>query len=122
MSPAVWVGCAALGAVGAIVRAETAAVMTRRHGLRFPWGTLAVNLAGAFAIGVLHGTGVGGRTAVLLGAGLLGSLTTFSTWMLESFRLLRSEPAAGLGNLGGSLAIGLSLVALGDLLGSALAG
>ena len=122
MTTATWLGCAALGAVGALVRAEASSLLARAHGLGFPWGTLAVNLSGAFAIGLMHGSGIGGRTAVLVGSALLGSLTTFSTWMLESLRLLRTSPAAAAANIGGALAAGVALAALGSSIAAAATG
>lgn len=67
-----------------------------RHARRFPWssfpwGTLAVNLTGAFLLGLLTGLAFS-RGAVspvvktVLGAGFLGAFTTFSTWQNELFR------------------------------------
>jgi len=120
MTVAIWIGCAALGAVGALLRAEMSALLTRSMGIGFPWGTLAVNLVGAFAAGALHGSGVGGRATVLVGLSLLGPLTTFSTWMLESLRLLRTAPAAATANIVGSLVGGLALAAAGSSIASAI--
>jgi CrcB protein len=94
--------------------------MTARLGARFPWGTLTVNLTGALMLGLLHGSGIGGRTLVLAGAAFLGAMTTFSTWMLETLRLAADRPAAAAANIGGQLAAGLALVALGNALGSLL--
>ena len=54
----------------------------------FPLGILAVNLSGTLLLGVLAGAGAATATRErLLGAGLLGAYTTFSTWMLDSHRL-----------------------------------
>lgn len=120
MTAATWIGCGLLGAIGAIARAEVTAIITRRHGITFPWGTLAVNLSGAFALGLLHGSGAGGETAVLIGAALLGSFTTFSTWMVETLRLYGSSPAKAWANITGALLTGLALAAVGSEIGSAL--
>ena len=55
-----------------------------------------------------------GDALLLTGTALLGSFTTFSTWMLESERLAeRGEGGLALVNLAGSLALGLAAVALG---------
>ncbi len=118
MSLWIWIGCALLGAAGAIVRAETAAAMTARLGARFPWGTLTVNLTGALMLGLLHGAGIGGRSLILAGAAFLGAMTTFSTWMLETVRLAADRPVAAAANLGGQLAAGLALAAIGNVVGS----
>lgn len=116
-----WAGVAGLGAAGALARFALDGAVTRRSGARFPLGTLAVNLSGAFLLGVLSGAGVGGDALLLAGGGALGSFTTFSTWMLESERLGEEGllPALWL-NLGASLALGLAAVALGRALGEAL--
>lgn len=60
----------------------------------FPWGTLAVNIAGCFIIGVLFGLGdarqaFSSETRLFLLVGVLGGFTTFSTFGLESINLLR---------------------------------
>ena len=118
---ALWAGVAVLGAAGALARIALDGAVTRRSGARFPLGTLAVNLSGAFLLGLLSGAGVGGDALLLAGGGALGSFTTFSTWMLESERLGEEGllPALWL-NLGASLALGLAAVALGRALGEAL--
>jgi fluoride exporter len=66
----------------------------------FPWETFAINVSGSFAIGLLftlfvETVGVPGwlRTGVLVG--FLGSFTTFSTFSLESYRLIE-DGAVGL--------------------------
>ena len=66
-----------------------------------------VNLTGTFAAGVLAGAGVGATALMILGTGLLGAYTTFSTWMVERSYLVTSIVA------------GLALAWLGWLLGSA---
>ena len=115
-----WRACGAVGALGAILRAETVAFATARYGSSFPWGTLAVNLTGAFTLGALHGAAVGGRALILTGAALLGAYTTFSTWMLETIRLWRNSPAAAAANLIGALCAGVALAWLGDIAAKAL--
>jgi CrcB protein len=83
----------------------------------FPWGTLAVNLAGTFALGVLSGAGLGGDAHALAATGFLGAFTTFSTWVVDA-RLLGGR--AGLANVGVSLVLGLLAVWLGRELGLAV--
>ena len=113
MSAALLLGVALLGGAGAVARVTVGAAVARRLGRGFPWGTLAVNLSGAFALGVLAGLAPGEDVRRLLGAGLLGAYTTFSTWMLES-------RGGGTRNLAGSLALGLACVWAGRRLGLAL--
>ena len=107
MSLATWAGVAALVGVGAIARFLLDGAVSARAGTGFPWGTLAVNATGSFVLGAVG-------TSVLLGTGLLGAYTTFSTWMLETHRLAedgRWRPAVL--NVAGSLAVGLTAAWLG---------
>lgn len=87
----------------------------------FPLGILVVNLSGAFLLGVAVGAAVHGDRYSLVATGLLGSYTTFSTWMFDSHRLARTgrRGAAAL-NLAASLALGLLAVWLGRGLGELL--
>jgi CrcB protein len=115
-----WVGVALAGGVGALARWWVGGAVMRWAGARargLPVGTLAVNLTGALALGVLSGAGVAGDGLAIAGTGILGSYTTFSTWMLESRRLAdEGRPWAVAANLAGSLALGLAAVALGRAL------
>ncbi|MFD6417343.1 fluoride efflux transporter FluC [Streptomyces sp. NPDC060194] len=80
-----WLLVLAGGMVGAPLRhlADTAA--RSRFGDAFPWGILAVNVAGSALLGAL--TGVGADLQLLLGTGLCGALTTYSTFSYETLRL-----------------------------------
>jgi fluoride exporter len=121
MSALVVVGVGALGGVGAIARFLLDGAVASRVAGAFPFGTLAVNLSGALVLGVLHGAGVGGDALRLVGIGLLGGYTTFSTWMLESHRLGEDgRMRAGLANVVVSLVLGLALAWVGDRIGGAL--
>jgi fluoride exporter len=110
---------AAGGAVGALLRWFLAGSIQRLAGGAFPWGTFAVNAIGSFLIGFLFvfmversATSELWRLGVTVG--LLGALTTFSTYSLESLRLLQSGAfAMALGNILGQVAICLSLTWLG---------
>ena len=121
MSPWVFLAIAVLGGAGAVLRFLLDAGLTSRMQGPFPGGTLAVNLSGSLALGVLVGAGVTGGGLEMLGLGLLGGFTTFSTLVYESHRLAE----AGLVRAGGlnlllSLALGLGSVWLGLELGGLL--
>ena len=109
------------GSLGGCGRFWLSGVIARRVGETFPWGTLVVNLIGTFALGVIAGAALGGDERSVAATGLLGSFTTFSTWMLESQRLgEEGERRLMWLNLLGSLAVGLLAVEAGRLLGQAL--
>ncbi len=98
-------GFVVLAVAGALVRAEAA---QRFNAPTWPWGTLGVNVAGSFALGLLAGSGNPVMTAV--GVGALGSLTTLSTFAVELTTLGRKRAAA---YLAVSLTLGLTAAAGG---------
>lgn len=115
-----WGGVAVLGGVGALARFLVSTAVARRADRWFPWGTLAVNLSGSALLGLLTGLSLHGDALTLAGGSLLGSYTTFSTWMLDSERLAADRRNRALAaNLAGSLLLGLAAVALGRALGRA---
>ena len=116
-----WIGIALLGGAGAVARFGVDLAVSRRAPDAFPFGTFVVNLTGSAALGVLDGAGVTGDAFMLAGTALLGSYTTFSTWLLQS-RVLQREREEGLLwlNLAGSLLLGLAAVALGRAVGGAI--
>lgn len=63
-----------------------------RHGTAFPWGTFAVNVAGSLVLGLVTGAVAAGAASsqalLLLGTGLCGALTTYSTFSYETVRLV----------------------------------
>jgi CrcB protein len=109
------------GAVGAAARYGVAEWMGRRWGWSFPWGTLAVNVTGSLAIGLLMtlllSRGADPSHRLLLVTGFLGGYTTFSAFSFETLALLeerRWEAAAFyvlgsvlLGVLGCGIGLGL---------------
>jgi fluoride exporter len=115
------VGLGLLGGVGAVARFLLDGAVASRLGRAFPYGTLAVNLTGAFALGLVHGAGVSGDAQRLVGLGLIGGYTTFSTWMFESHRLGEDgRLRLGILNVVVSLALGLACAWLGDRIGARL--
>lgn len=119
--PALWLAVAALSGTGALTRFFVDAGLSPRLGGRFPFGTLAVNLTGSLALGIVTGLVTTHGLSLLLGAALVGSYTTFSTWMLETLLLTENgRNAAALANLAGQTALGLALAAAGWAIGAAL--
>jgi len=59
-------------------------------GAGLPWGTLAINVVGGFAMGVLFALGADNRPVLLFaGVGVLGGFTTFSAFSMETVRLMQ---------------------------------
>lgn len=116
-----WLGVGALGALGALGRFTVDGVVSARRPSDFPFGTLAVNLSGGLGFGLLVGLEVAGDARFVLGTGLLGGYTTFSTWMVEAQRL-GEDGEWGLmwSNLAGPMLGGLAATGLGWIIGAAL--
>ena len=84
---------AAGGAIGSVARYLAGIGATRLFGLAFPWGTLLVNIAGSFLIGVLVEMfalrwNLSQELRVLLTVGICGGFTTFSTFSLDAYALM----------------------------------
>ncbi|MET9622219.1 MULTISPECIES: fluoride efflux transporter CrcB [unclassified Streptomyces] len=108
-----WLLVLAGAAVGAPLRYLTDRAVQRRHDSVFPWGTFTVNVAGSFVLGLLTGVS-SAHTWLLLGTGLCGALTTYSTFSYETLRLYESGARGyAAANVAGSLAAGLGAVWLG---------
>ncbi len=115
------IAVALIGGAGAVGRFLLDGSVARRVGGDFPFGTMAVNLSGALLLGLLVGASLGGEANRLLGTGLCGGYTTFSTWALESHRLGEDgEGRRGALNFAASLGLGLTAVWLGRSLGAGL--
>jgi CrcB protein len=111
------IGIAVAGALGALARYGLDELIGRRTGA-FPWGIFVVNITGAFLIGFaveyleprFEDSWV--RAAVV--TGFLGAYTTFSTFSLDTYRLLEEGHTGQAGfNAFGTLAAGLVAVWLG---------
>jgi CrcB protein len=121
VSAIVVLGIGVLGGVGAVARFLLDGAVSSLTGRQFPWGTLAINLSGSFALGVVAGAVITGDALRLEGTGFVAAFTTFSTWMFESHRLGEDgELVWGVANVVGSLALGIAAVWLGRELGAAL--
>lgn len=94
------------GAAGAVARWALLAAATPPQ---FPWPTLLVNLVGCGLLGILMGSRARPSTLLLVGTGLCGGLTTFSTFAVEVADLLRHDDGAlGLAYLAASVVGGLA--------------
>jgi CrcB protein len=118
---ALWVGVVLLGGVGSVLRFVLDRIVSARAGRAFPYGTLVINVSGALLLGLLTGLALDERVALLAGTAVIGSYTTFSTWMFETQRLGEDRQVTGLvGNIVVSLVLGVAAAALGLLVGSQL--
>jgi fluoride exporter len=116
-----WLGVAVLGGGGACARFLVDALVSSRAGRTLPYGTLVVNLSGAFVLGALVGAALDDTAFRLAGTAAIGSYTTFSTWMFETHRLVEDGQLREAGaNVVVSLLLGLGAAALGRALGGAL--
>jgi CrcB protein len=113
------------GFAGAIARQEGFSALQERASTRFPVGILAVNLSGAFVLGLLFGLGVSSVwphwVAIGVQTGFIGAYTTYSTWAVDSLTLARDgTPRLAVLNLAGSMLAGVLLAWGGASLGSVL--
>ena len=115
------------GAAGAVSRYLIQGWVEQFTGGRLPWGTFAVNISGSFFLGVVFALAIdrailSPEVRVPLMIGFISSYTTFSTLMLESWRLVEEgDIAFALGNLVVSMAVGMAAVIAGLALGRYLA-
>lgn len=117
--------CAA-GSLGTLARYGLAGLVQRAAGVSFPWGTLAVNVSGSFAAGVLWSLfqerlPLHGETRIIVMVGFMGAFTTFSAFMVETGELVRAaEWSRAALNLGLQNGLGLTALFLGLALGRAV--
>jgi CrcB protein len=123
MTAVAWIGVALAGGAGAVARIGLGAAIERRHASDFPLATLCVNGLGALALGLVVGLGLAGTALVLAAAGLIGSFTTFSTWLFETHRLTEvGQTRLAALNVALSLAVGLTALGAGWAVGAAVGG
>jgi len=113
------------GSIGALLRYEVELAVRRRTVTDFPRGTLIINVSGSFALGALVGLaahhGIPATVVVVVGTGLLGAYTTYSTFTFDTVSLAsRGRWGAAAINLGVSMTLGLSAGAIGLVVGHAL--
>lgn len=96
-----WFLVALSGAFGALARFELGSWVADRTESDLPVGTLAVNAVGALLAGLAWAADMPETVAIVVSTGFLGGFTTFSTWMVESGRLLEDDerPTRGIANV-----------------------
>jgi len=112
--------------IGGALRYVIGGWIAERWGTSFPWHTFAINIGGAFLLGAVMALSV--ERSVLpasarffLGVGVLGGFTTFSTLSYESLALIeRGLVGQAVGNVLGSVVLGVFAAALGMIVGRAL--
>ncbi|MGW3729436.1 fluoride efflux transporter CrcB [Streptomyces sp. NPDC000851] len=120
-----WLLVVAGAMIGAPLRYLTDRAVQSRHDSVFPWGTFAVNVVGSAVLGLLAGAAAAGAAGshlqLLLGTGLCGALTTYSTFSYETLRL--AETGAWLYaavNVVGSVSAGLGAAFVGVAIAEAV--
>jgi fluoride exporter len=114
------------GFAGAVLRWSVDGWISERNPTAFPFGTLFINLTGSFVLGVmfawvLERNVLPPDVRLPLMVGFLGAYTTFSTFMLESWRLAEEGAyALAFANLAGSVLLGLVAVVAGLAVGRLL--
>lgn len=101
-------GIGMAGGLGSGLRYLTDTLISRRLRDRFPWGTFMVNAIGSLTVGLIVGLAssvISEAWTTILGTGLLGGYTTFSTTSLETVQLLRKKRylAAAMNSIGSLL-------------------
>lgn len=113
-----WILVIAGAGVGAPLRYLTDRTVQTRHDTVFPWGTFVVNVVGSLILGLVTGAVAAGAASshvqLLLGTGLCGALTTYSTFSYETLRLAETGARFyAVANVVGSVAAGLGAVFVG---------
>lgn len=116
------------GAIGSVLRFLTSLVAAHWFGAEFPYGTLIVNLAGSFVIGVVQQIGsdallIPDNVRIFITTGMMGGLTTYSTFSYETVRLMETNawPQAWI-NIVVTTTISLGLCFLGIAVGRLVLG
>ena len=115
------------GAAGAVSRYALQGWVDGLMGGRLPWGTFVVNISGSFLLGVIFALAIdraviSPEVRVPLMIGFISSYTTFSTLVLESWRLVEEgDLVFALGNLAGSVVVGMIALVAGLTIGRVLA-
>ena len=116
------------GAIGSVARAWVGVTAVRLVGAAFPWGTIVINILGSAVIGMVAASALSPtrtlftqEVRIFLMVGFCGGFTTFSSFSLQTFELLREgRAAAALANVALSVVICIAGTAAGYLGTSAL--
>jgi fluoride exporter len=114
------------GFAGTVLRYWLSGLVAKNYGETFPWGTMIVNLIGCLMAGALFYLSeerflINPTLRMVILIGLLGGFTTFSSYGLQTFTLLREgEIALAALNVTASNVAGLLMVWLGYVLVKAL--
>ena len=114
------------GLAGTLIRYWLSGFVARQYGETFPWGTLAVNLIGSFLAGAIYYLAeerflISPPVRTIIFIGLLGGFTTFSSYGLQTFTLLRDgEIGLATLNIAVSNVLGLFMVWAGYVVFKAL--
>ncbi|MFF2651428.1 fluoride efflux transporter CrcB [Streptomyces sp. NPDC058045] len=118
-----WLLVTAGAMAGAPLRYLTDRAVQSRHDTVFPWGTFTVNITACLILGFLAGATTSPHLQLLLGTGLCGALSTYSTFSYETLRLAEEGAAryAAL-NVTASVVTGLGAAYLGAVAAGAVWG
>ena len=105
------------GGLGALSRFALTALVNKMAGSGFPWGTLAVNILGCFIFGLIwaylnHQT-LPDTTRLIMLVGFVGSFTTFSSYIFDSYALGHNQMLLALVNVVSQVVIGFICLWLG---------
>lgn len=118
MNPQFILAVAAGGAIGSVARYLVGIASGKIFGIDFPWGTMIINIAGSFLIGLLIGLfatkwDLPQITRVFLTIGICGGFTTFSTFSMDTWYLIeRGAALASMAYLLGSVTLSLGALIL----------
>ena len=121
-APLLWRGVFVAGGVGAWCRFRLDGLIARHWSRSVPAGTFTINVLGSFGLGLLTGLAAAYASlaplTVVLGTGMMGGFTTFSTANVEVVRLMLSgRPGAGIGLDVATLVVAGAAAVLGLFLG-----
>lgn len=125
MNPGIFLALCAAGGAGAALRFFVDGLIRARARSVFPWGTAVINVSGSLILGLLTGLTLSSVLApqwvLVLGTGLMGGYTTFSTASIETMRLVQEREYVlavtnGLGVLVVTVAVGFGGLWLGSVL------
>jgi CrcB protein len=111
------------GAIGSVARAWVGVTAVRLVGASFPWSTMVINVVGSAIIGIVAASALSPtrtlitqEVRIFLMVGFCGGFTTFSSFSLQTFELLREgRPAAALANIALSVVLCIMATAAGYL-------